>query len=163
MTSSWFAVTLLASCMILVILMLALFANGKRYLRPSGPDRGVGFAQDKLAAEEKLASLAPRVLEAANKEKSVSQSLQSGAPLDRENRQGVSKLLREADVSGLWRGFGTASALIEDDPGMARDSLETLSSRTQAALDRLAEAEEACERPNPRGPAEVEGFSGGAP
>lgn len=142
MTSSWFAVTLLASGTILVILMLALFANGKRYLRSPRPDQGVGFAQDKLAAEEKLSSLAPRVLEAANKEKAVTASLRSEAPLDHESRQSVSKLLREADVSGLWRGFGTASALIEDDPGMALDNLETLSSRTQAVLDRLAEAEE---------------------
>jgi hypothetical protein len=162
MTISWFAVTLLASGTILVVFMLALFANGKRYLRPPGPDRGVGFAQDKLAAEEKLSSLAPRVLEAADKEKAVSARLRSGAPLDQESHRGVSELLREADVSGLWRSFGTASALIEDDPEMARDNLETLSSRTQAALDRLAEAEEACEGAKP-GPAGVDGFGRGKP
>lgn len=163
MTGSWLAVTLLASGTILVVLMLALFANGKRYLRPPRPDRGVGFAQDKLAAEEKLASLVPRMLEATSKEKAVTRSLQSGSPLDQESHQSVSRLLREADVSGLWRGFGTASSLVEDDPQMAGDSLEILSSRTQTALDRLSEAEEVCGKPAPQGSAGFEGFSRGKP
>lgn len=151
MTQSWLTVTLLGSGMILTFLLLALFTTGRRYLRPPGPDRGVGFVQAKLAAEERLTSLAPKLLEAAGKEKAVTGILQGGAPFDGESRRGVLKLLREADTSGLWRSFGTASSLVEDDPQMARAELEALLTRTQFALDRLAEAEEACHRLETRG------------
>lgn len=161
MTGSWLAIALLASGTILLVLMLARYTGGKRYLRPPKPDRGVGFVQDKLDAEETLASLAPIVMEAADREKAVTGSLNIGRPLDQESRRNTLKLLREADVSGLWRGFGTASSLIEDDPQMARDELEALSASTQIALDRLSEAEGICERPEPQGPAGI--YGGGTP
>lgn len=147
MTQSWVAMTLLASGMILTVFLLVLFSTGKRYLRGPKPDRGVGFVQDRLTAEERLASLAPRLLEAEAREKALTGSLQSGAPPDPASRRSMVEALREADVSGLWRSFGTASALAEDDPRMAREELDALLHRTQSALERLAEAEDARHRP----------------
>lgn len=140
MEQSWLAIMLLASGTVLVLLVLIVFVTRRRYLRPPRPDRGVGFAQDKLAAEEKLSSLAPRLLQASEKEKSVNERIVS-KPDDERHRK-ASRLLREADISGLWRSFVTASALIEDDPEMARETLESISTGTQTALDRLEEAEE---------------------
>lgn len=138
MDQSWLAITLLVSGTILALLVFTLFTTKKRYLRSDKPDRGVGFVQERLAAEEKLVSIAPELLQASDREKALTASLKSGSSLDK-NRD-VARLVREADVSGLWRSFGTASALIEDDPEMARETLETLSSSTQTALERLAEA-----------------------
>lgn len=144
MILSWPAIALLAFGTIMTLFLLALFATDKRYLRPPRPDRGVEFVQHRVAAEETLSNLAPEILEAESLEKAVIGSLREGRPLEDESRRAALRLLREADVPGLWRSFGTASSLVEDDPRMARAELDALVSRARLAWDRLAEAERAC-------------------
>ena len=139
--TSWTVTALVGVGTIVVILVLGSFLTGERYLQPPKPERGVGFVEDRLVAEELLSSLAPMVVLLAEKERSVADSLENET-LDREARSVVEELCREAAASGFWGRFVAVSALVEDDPARACEELHLLLPLTRAALEELSRAGE---------------------
>lgn len=137
---SWLAVSLFAAGTVFVVLLLFYFLEEERYRRPPKPERGVGFVEARMAAGDRLSSLAPKVVLLAEKERLVDDFL-AGWASDDETCRTVEGLRREVSATGFWRRFVAASALIEEDPARASGELRLLSPVAEAVLEKLTEAE----------------------
>lgn len=129
---------------VVVFTILVLFLADERYRRSPKPERGVVFVAARLAAGDRLSSLAPKVVLLAEKEGLVDDFL-AGRASDDETRRTVEELRREVSATGFWRRFVAASALIEEDPARACGELRLLAPVAEAALEKLIKAEKAIE------------------
>lgn len=108
------AILLFGLSIVAVGTVIWLFLTGERYGRPARPEKGVGFVQDRLDADRRLASLAPKMMLLAKSE------------------------AEDAEAARLWRRYYTSSSLAEDDPAAAREELRALETAVDKTLERFA-------------------------
>lgn len=128
-----------------IAVVLGVFVRGRRY-REDGPT----FSPAEIEwlreeAEGRISALASRVMVLAEKERSITRSLDRGE-VEGGVRAGVEELLVEAAADDFWGRFVVASALVEEEPAEAFEELGRLPGLLEETISKLDRAQRLCVR-----------------